>query len=75
MSSDWRKSSYSGGDTGSCVEVGTWRKSSYSGGNTGSCVEVAAAGAVLIRDTTQHGTGPVVTIPAVAWTAFLTAIR
>jgi uncharacterized protein DUF397 len=36
----WRKSSYSGGDGGACVEVGVWRKSSYSGGNGGDCVEV-----------------------------------
>jgi hypothetical protein len=28
---DWRKSSYSGANGGTCVEVGTWRKSSYSG--------------------------------------------
>jgi hypothetical protein len=37
----WRKSSYSGGNGGNCVEVATWRKSSYSGGNGGECVEVA----------------------------------
>ena len=38
----WRKSSYSGGGTGSaCVEV-NWRKSSHSGGSgTSNCVEVS----------------------------------
>jgi hypothetical protein len=34
----WRKSSYSHGDGGNCVEV-AWRKSSYSGAS-GECVEV-----------------------------------
>jgi hypothetical protein len=39
----WRKSSYSGGNGGDCVEAATvWRKSSYSGGNGGQCVEAAA---------------------------------
>ncbi|MFE4827369.1 DUF397 domain-containing protein [Streptomyces sp. NPDC056672] len=46
----WRKSSYSGGDNGDCVEVTDvilasaltgWRKSSYSGPDNGDCVEVA----------------------------------
>ncbi|MFC6885205.1 DUF397 domain-containing protein [Actinomadura yumaensis] len=40
----WRKSSRSGGNEGSCVEVAEiWQKSSYSGGDEGSCVEVAEA--------------------------------
>jgi hypothetical protein len=75
MSSAWRKSSHSGGNTGGCVEVATaWRKSSYSGGDTGGCVEVATAGAVLIRDTTDRG-GPMVSVPAAAWRSFLSGIR
>lgn len=37
----WRKSTYSDGNGGDCVEVGTWRKSSHSDGNGGECVEVA----------------------------------
>ncbi|GGU35225.1 DUF397 domain-containing protein [Streptomyces violascens] len=40
----WRKSSYSGGDSGECLEVSevyaSWRKSSYSGPSEGSCLEV-----------------------------------
>ncbi len=48
-----------------------WRKSSHSGNDTGGCVEVGTADAVLIRDTTQHGTGPVLCVPAGAWSAFL----
>jgi hypothetical protein len=51
-----------------------WRKSSYSGGDTGSCVEVAAAGAVLIRDTTDRG-GPMLSVSAAAWRSFLSGIR
>jgi Domain of unknown function (DUF397) len=39
----WRKSSYSGGNSGDCIEAATvWRKSSYSGSNGGQCVEAAA---------------------------------
>ena len=43
----WRKSSYSSGNGGACVEFTIltdviWRKSSYSGGNGGNCVEVAS---------------------------------
>jgi hypothetical protein len=52
-----------------------WRKSSYSGGNTGSCVEVATADAVLIRDTTQLGQGPVLSVPGSAWMTFLATVR
>ena len=43
----WRKSSYSSGNGGNCVEFAVltgveWRKSSYSGGNGGTCVEIAS---------------------------------
>ncbi|BDH15666.1 DUF397 domain-containing protein [Streptomyces hygroscopicus] len=37
----WRKSSYSGGEGGNCLEVATWHKSSHSGGDGGDCLEVA----------------------------------
>ncbi|MEV5708904.1 DUF397 domain-containing protein [Actinoallomurus sp. NPDC052274] len=44
MGASWRKSPYSGGDEGNCVEVaGVWRKSSRSGGDEGECVEVTVA--------------------------------
>lgn len=36
----WRKSSYSHGNGGNCLEV-AWRKSSRSGTNGGACLEVA----------------------------------
>jgi hypothetical protein len=42
MDMTWRKSSYSTGNGGACVEVGIWRKSSHSTGNGGSCVEVGS---------------------------------
>ncbi|MFD7135669.1 DUF397 domain-containing protein [Streptomyces sp. NPDC059894] len=46
----WRKSSYSTGNGGECVEV-AWIKSSYSGAEGGECVEVAGTGeAVWVRD-------------------------
>lgn len=72
---DWRKSSYSGANGGTCVEVGTWRKSSYSGSGGGQCVEVGGtAPGVLIRDTTNRA-GTVLAIPAASWRALLAGIR
>jgi hypothetical protein len=55
----WRKSSYSGGQNGDCVELG-WRKSSYSGGQNGNCVEVASA-LTAVRDSKNSG-GPVLRV-------------
>ncbi|MEV0924672.1 DUF397 domain-containing protein [Streptomyces spongiicola] len=61
----WRKSSYSNGDGGNCVEVAEgflgaarWRKSSYSNGSGGNCVEVAEGflGAARWRKS-SHGNG------------------
>jgi Domain of unknown function (DUF397) len=50
----WRKSSYSGGDGGECVEVAElWRKSSHSGGDGGQCIEVAE----LWRKSSHSGGG------------------
>ena len=53
-----------------------WHKSTYSG-NANSCVEVArsADGAVGVRDTKQHGRGPVLEFTPGEWQAFLTAIK
>jgi hypothetical protein len=54
----------------------TWFKSTYSDGNGGSCVEVAVAkGWVGVRDTKEHGCGPVHTFSAAEWSAFLAAVR
>ena len=53
-----------------------WRKSSYSGNGGGDCVEVAAHdGMILVRDTKDHGRGPVHRYTAAEWRAFVAAIR
>jgi hypothetical protein len=53
-----------------------WRKSSHSSNGGGSCVEAGhVPGAILVRDATQHGTGPVLRVSAETWRAFTTAIR
>ncbi|MGW6507050.1 DUF397 domain-containing protein [Streptomyces niveus] len=53
----------------------TWTKSSYSGGNN-NCLEVAhgTATALPVRDS-KHPTGPTLTIPHSAWTAFITSVK
>ena len=53
-----------------------WRKSSYSNNGGGDCVEAGQIpGAVVIRDTTQHGHGPVLHVSAETWRTFTTAVR
>ena len=75
ISTDWRKSTYSGTGGGTCVEVATWRKSTHSGTNGGQCVEVGSgATSVLVRDTTDRA-GAVLAIPAAAWRTLLAEIR
>jgi hypothetical protein len=51
----------------------SWRKSSYSNGGGGACVEVAALpdGGRAVRDTKDHGRGPVLWFTAGEWEAFL----
>ncbi|MDN3020335.1 DUF397 domain-containing protein [Streptomyces sp. S.PB5] len=75
----WRKSSYSNGEGGDCVEAAydfpgaaRWRKSSYSNGEGGSCVEVADGfpGVVPVRDS-KVVDGPVLVVGAAAWGAFV----
>jgi hypothetical protein len=80
MEMTWRKSSYSSGNGGECVEVGTWRKSSHSAGNGGECVEVGATTAaitatVAVRDTKDHGHGPVLRFIPRAWQTFTTTLK
>ncbi|MFJ4711807.1 DUF397 domain-containing protein [Streptomyces sp. NPDC088785] len=79
----WRKSTYSNGEGGNCVEVAhdfigsaRWRKSTYSNGEGGSCVEVAdnLPGIVPVRDSKVAG-GDVVVIGAAAWQAFVARLR
>ena len=68
----WRKSSYSGGNNGNCVEVALpWRKSSYSDGNNGECVEVALNSELVgVRDSKAPASGELA-VPAAAWATFL----
>ena len=56
-------------------QVGNWRKSSFSGNGGEQCVEVGTASdCVAVRDTTDRG-GFTLSMPAVAWSAFLAALR
>lgn len=56
------------------VDEAAWFKSSYSNGN-GECVEVAHLGdAVAMRDSKQHGTGPVLTNTAEGWRSFIASV-
>ncbi|HEX4830599.1 MAG TPA: DUF397 domain-containing protein [Trebonia sp.] len=54
-----------------------WRKSSYSNANGGgSCLEAARApGSVLVRDTQQHGAGPVLRATPADWSRRTPALR
>ncbi|WP_149184056.1 DUF397 domain-containing protein [Streptomyces sp. TRM49041] len=79
----WRKSSYSNGSGGNCVEVAEgfvgaarWRKSSYSNGSGGDCVEVVDdhPGIVPVRDS-KVPDGPVVALSARAWVPFIAAVK
>lgn len=79
----WRKSSYSGGSSGDCLEVtsptayATWRKSTYSSGSQEACLEVNDAAChahVPVRDS-KNPQGPAIVFGAHAWTAFITSTR
>ncbi|QQC89196.1 DUF397 domain-containing protein [Streptomyces alfalfae] len=79
----WRKSSYSNGQGGDCVEIAhdflgaaRWRKSTYSGGDSGECVEVADGipGVVPVRDS-KDPQGPALVIGGAAWQDFVTGVR
>ncbi|KOU84165.1 toxin [Streptomyces sp. XY58] len=68
----WFKSSFSGSEGDSCVEVAlSWHKSTYSGSEGDDCVEVAACpGAVHVRDS-KVTAGPELAVAPGVWTAFL----
>ncbi|MGW3581847.1 DUF397 domain-containing protein [Streptomyces rubiginosohelvolus] len=73
----WFKSSYSGGDGDSCVEVALqWRKSSYSGSSGDDCVEVATCpSTVHVRDS-KLDESPQLALASASWTRFLSyAVR
>ncbi|WP_063710798.1 DUF397 domain-containing protein [Actinokineospora enzanensis] len=70
----FRKSSFSGGQNGECVEL-AWRKSSFSGGENGSCVEVARTPDLFgIRDS-KNAAGPVLELTGAQGLAFVHAVR
>ena len=53
-----------------------WRKSSFSGNGGASCVEVAGHdGMILVRDTKDHGQGPVHRYTPDEWRAFVAGLR
>ncbi|MFJ8842598.1 DUF397 domain-containing protein [Streptomyces cyaneofuscatus] len=61
------------------AETPRWFTSSYSN-NGGACVEVATNlaaphGIVPVRDSKNDTTGPVLTIPATAFTTFVAGVR
>ncbi|WP_406302974.1 DUF397 domain-containing protein [Streptomyces sp. NBC_00879] len=74
----WRKSSYSGGTGGDCVEcaplgLAAWRKSTYSGGTGDECIEVAAQPCrIAVRDS-KNPEGPAFTVPPASFAAFVRA--
>lgn len=55
----------------------SWRKSSYSNENGGNCVEVADLpdGGRAVRDTKDHGCGPVLLFTAAEWEAFAKGVK
>ncbi|MFD3474265.1 DUF397 domain-containing protein [Streptomyces sp. NPDC058695] len=81
----WRKSSYSNGTGGECVEIAEafpgaarWRKSAYSNGSGGDCVEVAQGHPALVpvRDSkTAPSGGPVLLFRTPAWAAFVADLK
>jgi hypothetical protein len=78
IDSQWRKSTYSSGNGGQCIEVGAvpWRKSSYSGNGGQNCVEAGhVAAAVLIRDTKDNERGPVLRVTVSDWRRFTATIH
>lgn len=75
---EWRKSSYSNGSGGNCIEVVSvpvWRKSSCSGGADSNCIEVDDAGnAIAVRDS-KDPDGPSLLLAPGAWTHFAGRIK
>ena len=53
-----------------------WRTSSYSANGGGECVEAGGVpGLILVRDTKDGGTGPVLRVPARNWRVFTASLR
>lgn len=73
----WRKSSYSGDQGGSCVECAplgalAWRKSSHSSDQGGECIEIAETlhTTIAIRDS-KNPAGPILTLGPATFTTFV----
>jgi hypothetical protein len=68
----WFKSSHSGTQGDSCIEVAlSWHKSSHSGTQGDDCVEVATCpDTVHVRDS-KDKEGPQLAFSPAAWTAFV----
>src|SRR5580658_10129960 len=53
-----------------------WRKSTYSSNGGASCIEVGqATRTIAVRDTKQHGRGPVLRFTAAAWRQFAEQVK
>jgi hypothetical protein len=53
-----------------------WRKSSHSGNGGISCLEAGRVpGAVVVRDTTQRGRGPVVRVTPRDWKRLIASLK
>lgn len=74
----WKKSTRSNGNGGNnCVECSfpAWAKSERSN-PSGNCVEVAKGSAhILVRDTKDNGTGPVLSFTQDEWSAFIDGVK
>lgn len=76
--STWRRDNPDsrGGETMNGSDGPRWRKSTFSGANGGGCVEVAGHdGMILVRDTKDHGRGPVHRYTPDEWRAFIAGVR
>lgn len=75
----WWTSSRSTSQGGQCVEVAVehlrWHTSSRSTGQGGNCVEVAGAEARWYVRDSKDRQGPVLSVTAPAWAAFVSAVR
>jgi hypothetical protein len=70
----WRKSSYSMGNGGECVEFGAWRRSGHSS-QQGNCVEVSMGEAVALARDSKDPDGPVLGFSVDAWAALLNTVK
>jgi Domain of unknown function (DUF397) len=53
-----------------------WRKSTYSGGSEGACVETGTAyGMILVRDTKDRGSGPVLRVTINDWKRLTASVK